>query len=142
MKIVTREFDARMGEVIDIEVEAGALTYVTRHTPMPGLTSACYRSDIGIENLARIEIDRETDTGMTMGIVRAVGKDPGIGGDLGIERVGRTTKGEVVTGILGRIGMTLVTELEGEEMDLLTPGAKEEEMTVGIETQSLLVGRR
>ena len=46
-----------------------------------------------------------------------------------------------MTGILGRIGMILATELEGEEMDLLTPGAKEEEMTAGIETQSLL-GRR
>ena len=87
MKIVTREFDARMEGVIDIEVEPGALTYVTRHTPMPGLTSACYRSDIGIENLASIEIDRGTDTGTTMGIVRAVGTDPGIGGNLGIEIV-------------------------------------------------------
>ena len=134
MKIVTREFDARMGGVIDIEVEPGALTYVTRHIPMPGLTSACYRSDIGIENLASIEIDRETDTGTTMGIVRAVGTDPGRGGNLGIETAGRTTEGEVVTGILGRIGMTLATELEGEEKDLLTLGAKEEEMTVGIET--------
>ena len=142
MKIVTREFDARMGGVVDIEVELGALTYVTRHIPIPSLTSACYRSDIGIENLASIEIDRETDTGMTMGIVRAVGTDPGIGGNLGIEMAGRTSEGEVVTGILGRIGMTLATELEGEEKDLLTLGAKEEEMTVGIETQSLLVGRR
>ena len=87
MKIVTREFDARTEGVIDIEVEPGALTYVTRYTPMPGLTSACYRSDIEIENLASIEIDRETDTGMTMGIVRAVGTDPGIGGNLGIEIV-------------------------------------------------------
>ena len=142
MMIVTRELDVRMGGVIDIEVEPGALTYVTRRIPMPDLTSACYRSDIGIENLASIEIDRETDTGMTMGIVRAVGTDPGIGGDLGIEIVGRTIEEEVVTGILGRIGMTLVTELEGEETDLLTPGAKEEEMTVEIETSSLLVGRR
>ena len=87
MKIVTRGFDARMEGVIDIEVEPGALTYVTRHTPIPGLTSACYRSDIGIENLASIEIDRGTDTGTTMGIVRAVGTDPGIGGSLGIEMV-------------------------------------------------------
>ena len=133
MKIVTREFDAMMGGVIDIEVEPGVLTYVTRHTPMPGLTS-CYRSDIEIENLASTEIDREIDTGMTMGIVRVVGTDPGIGGNLGIEMAERTTEGEVVTGILGRIGMTLATELEGEETDLLTPGAKEEEMTVGIGT--------
>ena len=99
---------------------------------MPGLTS-CYRSDIGIENLASIEIDRETDTGMTMGIVRAAGTDPEIGGNLGIEIAERTTEGEVVIGIHGRIGMILATELEGEETDLLTPGAKEEEMTVGIE---------
>ena len=39
-----------------------------------------------------------------------------------------------MTGILGLIGMIPATELEGEGMDLLTPGAKEEEMTVGIET--------
>ena len=87
MKIDTREFDVRMGGVIDIEVEPGALTYVTRHIPIPRLTSACYRSDIGIENLASIEIDRETDTEMTMGIVRAVGTDPEIGGNLVIEIV-------------------------------------------------------
>ena len=87
MKIVTREFDARMGGVIDIEVEPGALMYVTRHILMPGLTSACYRSDIGIENLASIGIDRETDTGTTMGIVRVVGTDLEIGGNLEIEIV-------------------------------------------------------
>ena len=47
-----------------------------------------------------------------------------------------------MTEILGLIGMTLVNELEGEEKDLLTLGAKEEETTVGIEIKSRLVGKR
>ena len=47
-----------------------------------------------------------------------------------------------MTEILGLIGMTLVNELEGEEKDLLTLDAKEEETTAGIEIKSRLVGKR
>ena len=45
-------------------------------------------------------------------------------------------------GILGLIGTTPANELEGEEKDLLTLGAKEEEMTAGIEPKSRQVGKR
>lgn len=47
-----------------------------------------------------------------------------------------------MTGILGRTGMTLVTEFEGGEKDLLTLGAKEEETIVGIKIISRQVGKR
>ena len=45
-------------------------------------------------------------------------------------------------GILGLIGMTPANELEGEEKDLLTLDAKEEEMTAGIEIKGRQVGKR
>ena len=44
--------------------------------------------------------------------------------------------------ILGLTGMTLANELEGEEKDLLTLGAKEEETTAGTEIRSRLVEER
>ena len=84
MKIDMRGVDGRMGGVIVTGVELGALMYVTRVTWLCVLTFVSYRSGIEIETLATIEIDRETDIGTMMDIVRAVGIDLEIDEDLGI----------------------------------------------------------
>ena len=85
MRIVMREVDGKMDGVIDTEAEQGALMYVSPQIPLPGLIKACYRRGIGIETLVITEIDRETDIGTMMAIVRAVGKNLETDGDLGIE---------------------------------------------------------
>lgn len=120
-----READGMMDGVTDTEVEQGALI-----------------SDIGIGTLVTTEIDRGTDIGMMMGIAQAVGISHETDGNLGIGIPRRTTDGGVAIGTPGRIGMTLVTELEGGEKDLLTLGAKEEEKIAGIEIRSQEVRKK
>lgn len=119
MKIATRGVDGMTDGVIDTEVEQEALI-----------------NGIGIETLVITETGRGTYVGTTMGIAQAVGINPETDGNLGIEITRRITEGGVVTGILGRIGMTLAIEPGGGEKDLLTLGAREEEMTAGIEIRS------
>ena len=142
MMIAMREADGMMDEVIDTEVEPGALMYVTQRPPTSSLTFVWYRSGIEIGTLVITEIDRGTDIGTTMDTARAVEIDRGTDGNLGIETRSRTTEGGVVIGILGLTGMTLANELEGGEKDLLTLGAKEEETTVGIGIRKRQVGKR